>query len=116
MTWKTKTKRLIGEIPVATIERRAKWTRNTLRNALNSRGRASPGADKALRLAKALSVTCDWLFDDSQNWPPPSPDVLTEADPEDVLRMLAQAFAVAADALPRSGGRGRLKDGRSVRR
>lgn len=34
---------------------------------------SSPLADSALRLARVMGVPLDWLVDDSQNWPPPSP-------------------------------------------
>lgn len=31
-----------------------------------------PKADKAVRIARALGIPCDWLFDDSLDWPPPA--------------------------------------------
>lgn len=34
-----------------------------------------PGADIALKIARALSVPLDWLVDDSQDWPPPPASV-----------------------------------------
>lgn len=30
-----------------------------------------PKADKAVKIAKALEVPCDWLFNDERDWPPP---------------------------------------------
>lgn len=30
-----------------------------------------PKADKAVKIARALGVSCEWLFDDSIEWPPP---------------------------------------------
>jgi transcriptional regulator with XRE-family HTH domain len=34
-------------------------------------GRSIPRADYGVRLAAALGVPAEWLFDDSQDWPPP---------------------------------------------
>ncbi len=36
-----------------------------------SSGKSIPRADYGVRLAAALGVPAEWLFDDSQDWPPP---------------------------------------------
>jgi len=73
MDWVEKLYKLKEErgFAVAHIERKADWPEKTLSNCL-SRG-SMPLADKGVRLAKALAISADWLFDDSQGWPPPLP-------------------------------------------
>jgi len=55
-------------------------TDKTLANAMGcstqavqkwSSGKSIPRADYGVRLASALGVPAEWLFDDSQDWPPP---------------------------------------------
>jgi len=70
MDWIEKMEKLLNGRSYAVIERAAGWPDNTLSNAV--RGEQMPGADKAIRLARALGVPAEWLFDDDQGCPPPT--------------------------------------------
>lgn len=71
MDWTEKVARLLEATGwrQADIERRANWATGTLGSKM-SRG-SMPSADRGVRLAKALRVPAEWLFDDQAEWPPP---------------------------------------------
>lgn len=71
MDWTEKVVKLLEEAGwrQSEVERRAGWARGSL-GAKMSAGHM-PGADKGVRLARALRVPAEWLFDDEQPWPPP---------------------------------------------
>jgi len=68
MNWAEKVRRIVSErgYSYRAIEERADWSRNTLKKAMGNR--ATVGADKAIRLARALNTRAEWLFDDSKGW------------------------------------------------
>ena len=69
MTWQEKMRRLTEGKNLSYWSRRAGCPRNAISNALNSN--QMPRSDKGVKLAKALKVTADWLFDDEQDRPSP---------------------------------------------
>ena len=68
MTFRDKLRRLMEDRHYARVARRANLTAATVFNYVN--GTHAPKADSALRLARALNVSIEWLLDDSQGWPP----------------------------------------------
>lgn len=50
------------------VARKAGLTANALHAYLKRK--QMPRADNALRLARALGVSVEWLIDDTQEWPP----------------------------------------------
>lgn len=90
--WVEKAEKLMGDRPVAEIERAAGWAANTLSNAL-LKG-TTPGADKAIRLARALGVPAEWLFDDSDT--SPGPARVSSDQTAETLRIAGQALLDAA--------------------
>lgn len=110
MDWCEKVEKLKDhlETSYARIEKRAGWTINTLSVALNRK--SMPAADAGLKLARALDVSCEWLFDDAAGWPPPEPASLMPIDLADAsqqsvfLKMMSDALSLAAQQLAGSGG------------
>ncbi len=67
MNWIEKLQALQGDMSYAQIERAARWPRNSLSVAVNSAAdnpKSRPGVWKAIRIARALNVTVEWLFSD----------------------------------------------------
>lgn len=71
VNWNDKVRRIVeaAGIKLSHIEKCAKWPRNRLSAAMSSG--AMPASDAGVRLARALGVPAEWLFDDEQDWPPP---------------------------------------------
>ncbi len=95
MTWTEKVEFLTRDKVVDRIGREAGWATGELANYV--REGTMPSAEKGLRLAKALNVTSDWLFDQSRGLPVPPKGGLVP--PEDwsaedwtALRALAAAL------------------------
>lgn len=44
-----------------------------------------PKADKAIRIARALGVSAEWLWDDARSWPPPSSGQPEAPAPDGIL-------------------------------
>jgi len=51
------------------IERKAGLGRNRITNMVNDH--QVPNAIDGIKLARALGVSAEWLFDENQGWPPP---------------------------------------------
>ncbi|MFQ5494145.1 MAG: helix-turn-helix domain-containing protein [Phycisphaerae bacterium] len=101
-TWAEKFEALRGGRSRAAIERQAGLPSNSISNWIND-GRAVR-ASYGVRLARALGVTSDWLFDDEQDLPPPgSGGGLTPTGALDartrrlVLLAISDALRVAAE-------------------
>jgi hypothetical protein len=71
MGFKEKLARLTGGRIKSQVAREAGLPQTTVSDYINKG--YIPRADLALRLAKALDVSVEWLIDDEQGWPPPSP-------------------------------------------
>ena len=56
--------------------------------------RSMPRADIAFKIACALEVPLDWLLDDKQDWPPPTPEKqpLSRMSDDDLMREVATRF------------------------
>ncbi len=70
MTWQQKIRRLLGGKNASALAESVGLPRTSIRNAVNT-GQV-PRVDKAIKIARALGVPADWLFDDARPWPPPS--------------------------------------------
>ena len=70
MTWNEKVRKLYLGGNYAALSRQTGWSYKTLKNSVKAGN--MPKADKAIRLARALGVRAEWLFDDNQGWPPPT--------------------------------------------
>jgi len=70
MDWVTKTDRLLKGRTKRAVEKAAGWARNSLAASMSSG--STPTALRGARLAKALEVPAEWLFDDDRDWPPPN--------------------------------------------
>lgn len=84
MTINEKLLRLGKKFNKSEISRQAGLSPTAYCNYVHSRG-TIPRADIALRLARAMGVSVEWLIDDNQDWPPVS----------DGARVPAQAGAAA---------------------
>ncbi len=67
-----KIRRLMHGRSRAQLCRDAGLPESMLDSLINKKQR--PGVTRAIMLARALEVPVDWLFDDSQPWPPPVTD------------------------------------------
>ncbi len=72
MRWYDKIDKLTEGINASHICTKAGLPRNAIRRAATSKN--MPIAAKGVKIAKALGVPPDWLFDDNRDWPPPSYD------------------------------------------
>lgn len=73
-----------------------------------------PPLDYGLRLARALHVPAEWLFDDSQGWPPPPP-LMVANDPawqEQILSTIMLAAREGITSLQRANSQERAGAGR----
>lgn len=66
MDWQKKIRRLLENQNASALAESVGLHKSAIRDAANS-GRM-PRADKALKIARALGVDTDWLFDDSLGW------------------------------------------------
>lgn len=71
MKWQEKITRLLAGKNASSLARSVGLHVGAITAAVSS-GHI-PIANKALRIARALNVPTDWLFDDEQPWPPPPP-------------------------------------------
>lgn len=69
-TWKDKVRRLTRDKNLAAVGRRADYP--DLAQRLKEPARDMPLSDRGNRLAAALGVPPEWLFDDGQDFPPPN--------------------------------------------
>lgn len=70
MKWTEKVASLVSEDQIYAIEKEAKWSQGDLKRYLK-RG-TEPGAYAAFRLAQAIGVPLDWLFNEEDKGPPPN--------------------------------------------
>lgn len=68
MTFTEKLARLTEDRTRARVSRRAGLPPNAISDYVNKG--YIPRADTAFRIARALSVSVEWLLDDVQSWPP----------------------------------------------
>ncbi|HOQ87811.1 MAG TPA: helix-turn-helix domain-containing protein [Phycisphaerae bacterium] len=71
----------------AKIERNAGLSRNRISNMINQG--TMPAADDGIKLARALGVSAEWLFDEDQGWPPPD-NSARRLTPEEVKARVVQ--------------------------
>lgn len=102
MDWVQKTRKLLKGRTLRSIEKVADWSPNTLAATLSKA--SVPTATRGIKLARALGVDPDWLFDDEQAWPPPETtdeDSISVEDLDQLLRTLldgaVQVLAVASE-------------------
>jgi len=69
MNWLEKAKRLLKGKNASELSRAVHLPPSAIGAAV-SKGNL-PKADKAVKIARALGVSADWLFDDLAEWPPP---------------------------------------------
>lgn len=69
MEWREKLRRLLKDKNAAELSRTVGLNPSAI-GAAASKGNL-PKADKAVRIARALRVPTDWLFNDEAGWPPP---------------------------------------------
>lgn len=103
MHWTEKVLKLKGDRPLAAIERAASWKTNHLSNAINDK--SMPQADRAIRLAQALRVPAEWLFDESSGMEDLHLAPLDVSDPlilPTVRLVVADALKAAAQAIAES--------------
>lgn len=101
MTYSEKIKRLTDGRSAAKLGRVVGLHKSAIRDVVNTGKR--PRIDKAIKIARALGVTADWLFDDAQDWPPPSATPRS-ADAEAVLDLIARAARAIANTLEHEKG------------
>ncbi len=68
MTFHEKLAQLCEDRSQAAVSRRAGLPSSAITKLLFER--QMPRGDRALRLARALHVSVEWLLDDAQGWPP----------------------------------------------
>lgn len=68
MTFTEKLRRLCSDRNKAAVSRNAELPTNAVSNYI-TKGQC-PMAPIALRLARALGVSVEWLIDDAKDWPP----------------------------------------------
>ena len=68
MTIHEKIRRLCEDRSKIAVARRAGLPRMAIHNLLFKA--AAPSGERALKIARALNVSVDWLLDDAQGWPP----------------------------------------------
>lgn len=68
MTFHEKLKRLCEDRSQCAVSRRAGLSETAVARVLARK--QLPRSDRALSLARALSVSVEWLLDDAQGWPP----------------------------------------------
>ena len=68
MDFTEKLRRLTRDMNKSRIARRAGLSTTAITDYLSKR--YAPRADTALRLARVLNVSLEWLIDDAQSWPP----------------------------------------------
>lgn len=96
MNWTDKFEALQGRRTYAELERKGGITEGTLSNKV--REGTIPLANAAIKIARALDVDVEWLFDDEQGLPPirhprdPGEETITR-------RELGQLLVRAADAI-----------------
>src|SRR5438552_1110885 len=90
MNFKEKLKRATEGKKRSDLARRANLNPKVISNYINRKS-TIPRADIAAKIAKALDVTVEWLFDDAQGWPPPQPVTVTPASfsDQELMRELA---------------------------
>jgi transcriptional regulator with XRE-family HTH domain len=69
MHWREKIKKLLEGRNASQLAITVGLHKSAIRDASNT-GRL-PRVDKAIKIARALDVPCDWLFNDGQDWPAP---------------------------------------------
>lgn len=94
MPWGKKAEklRLAYKWDTALLERMAGWPANTLARAIKHSRKIR--IENAIKLARALNVPADWLFDDEHTGPPPPPP-----GPIDEQMLRARVLENMADAL-----------------
>jgi len=64
------------------------------------KGAVTPGADIALRLARALEVPLEWLVDDEKGWPPPKNLTnLRDCKDDDLMEEMARRYRHKAEGV-----------------
>lgn len=73
MTADAKIRRLLSGSPLTrtAAAKQLGVSYSTFRSYLNAADAKRPGVDTAVGIARLFGVSADWLWDDSQGWPPP---------------------------------------------
>lgn len=95
MHWREKLRLLLKNRNASELSRNAGLNPSAIGAAV-SKG-TTPSADKAVRIAEALGVSADWLFDDLAEWPPPPPGAASLGDFELVEELARRRQLIIQD-------------------
>lgn len=91
MDYQEKIRRLLDSRSKTSLSKSAGLPASTLDSILNKN--QEPRAQKAVKIAQALDVSADWLFDNSKDWPPPDAgDTIATASDDELLRIVTARF------------------------
>lgn len=114
--WTEKVKSVMGSQTYAVIERAVGWSPNSLSSKLA--GKHMPRADAGVKLARAIGVAVEWLFDDSIDLPPwpPYERVKQDADAYQLVKLAHEQAGRRAEDSARYGAVSREIDAGARRR
>lgn len=95
MHWREKLRMLLRSANAAELSRRAGLNPSAISGAA-SKGNM-PKADKAIKIAKSLNVSVEWLFDDDAPWPPSAVSTPALGDTALVDELIERRQQVAQD-------------------